>query len=75
MNATIVTSFSTFSANELTLYESIIEIETTINVIVIHEIDANDNEKFLITPLNESLIFLPNILQTFMLICSFLIIF
>ena len=54
---------------------NIIEIDTTINVIVIHIIEAIDKDKFLNTLLKESLIFLPNILIAFILICSFLIIF
>ena len=36
---------------------------------------AKESEKFLITPLNESLIFLPIILNTFMSISPFWIIF
>ena len=44
-------------------------------VIVIHDIDASEREKFLNTLLNESLMFLLSILNAFMFICSFLIIF
>ena len=51
--------------------DKIIEIATTIKVIVIQEIEASDSEKFLITLLNESLIFLLIILNTFITICSF----
>ena len=46
-----------------------------IKVIVIQDIDAIDKEKFLNTPLKESLILLLIILNNFMIICSFLKIF
>ena len=49
-------------------------IATIINVIVIHEIEANERLKFLITLLKASLILLPNILNGFIVILSFLFI-
>ena len=61
--ATIVTSFSTSSVKLFTFCDSIRDNATTISVIVIQEIDANDSEKFLNTLLNESLMFRVNILN------------
>ena len=40
-----------------------------------NDIDAIDREKFLITLLNASLILLPNILNSFIIIFSFLVVF
>ena len=72
---TILTSFSTKVAKLLTLNDRIIAIETTIRVIVIQDIEANEREKFLNTLLNESIILRDKILNPFIFICSFLIIF
>ena len=59
----------------LTLHDNNILNPTRINVIVIQEILASDNEKLRNTPLNDSCILLFNILNAFTLIFSFLTIF
>ena len=63
-----------FTAIFSILYESTNEIETIKRVIVIHDIDAIDNDVFLNTLLKASLMLLPNILNSFIIIFSFLII-
>ena len=60
---------------EVKLEEAIIDAATIIRVILMHDIDAIDREKFLITLLNASLILLPNILNSFIIIFSFLVVF
>ena len=55
----------------LTLYDNNIEHPTNTRVIVIHNILASDNEKFLNTPLKDSARLLLNILNAFILIFSF----
>ena len=62
-----------FTGRELDhIKDAIIATATIISVIVIQEIDARDKLKFLITLLKASRILRPNILNSFIIICSFL---
>ena len=67
INTTMVTSSFIAFVKLSTLKLAIIATATITSVIVIHDIDANDKEKFLNTLLKESLTHLKNILKGFII--------
>ena len=73
--ATTVTSLFIVLVTFSTFKDATNAIAITISVILIQEIDAIDKEKFLITLLNASLMLRANILNGFIIIPSFLIVF